>query len=334
MTTIYDIARAAGVTATTVSNVLSGKGSVSEKTRARVLQYAQELGYSPNLVARSLIKGRTGIIGLIVHPVDNPFFAELVATTEALAYDTGLRIFVTTLVDDDKMTQLMLKDLIARKVDGIIVTCALSPQVMLKLVPPDLPVIYCLWEGKEFSEYPMALFDFFHAGRLAAEHLLKAGHNRFGILTHLDDRNNDHHATRTDGFKSALMEHGLSVDPDLIKGGASNLERGKAAAYEILTHPERPGAIFATNDLMAIGVLSAAWDLGIRVPEDLSIIGIDDINLAKYTSPPLTTVRIDKHRLIHYALHTLQQAIEHKPIISSHMLKPELIIRHSVAPLP
>lgn len=334
MTTIYDIARAAGVTATTVSNVLSGKGSVSEKTRARVLQYAQELGYSPNLVARSLIKGRTGIIGLIVHPVDNPFFAELVATTEALAYETDLRIFVTTLVDDDKMTQLMLKDLIARKVDGIIVTCALSPQVMQKLVPPDLPVIYCLWEGKEFPEYPMAFFDFFHAGRLAAEHLLEAGHRRFGILTHLDDRNNDHHAARTDGFKSALMEHGLSVDPNLIKGGASNLERGKAAAYEILTYPERPGAIFATTDLMAIGVLSAAWDLGIRVPEDLSIVGIDDINLAKYTSPPLTTVRIDKHRLIRHALHTLQQAIEHQPIISSHVLKPELIIRHSVAPLP
>ena len=334
MATIYDIARAAGVTATTVSNVLSGKGSVSEKTRERVLQYARELGYSPNLVARSLIKGRTGIIGLVVHPVDNPFFAEIVYTAETLAYAAGLRIFVTTLTEDDEMTQLMLKDLVARKVDGIIITCALSPQIVQELIPPTLPVIYCLWEGKDLPNYATVLFDFFEGGRLAAEYLFAAGHRRIGIVTHLDNNNCGHHAIRTNGFKSIYLEHGLAIEPEFITGGTSRVEQGKAAAYELLKHPERPTAIFATNDLMAIGVLSAAWDLGIRVPEELSIIGIDDINLARYINPPLTTVRIDKHELIHQALRTLQQAIEHQPIVSSHILKPELIIRHSVAPLP
>ncbi|EFH84253.1 LacI family DNA-binding transcriptional regulator [Ktedonobacter racemifer] len=334
MTTIYDIARAAGVTATTVSNVLSGKGSVSEKTRARVLQYVQELGYSPNLVARSLIKGRTSIIGLIVYPVDNPFFAEIVYTAETLAYAAGLRIFVTTLTDDDKMTQLMLKDLVARKVDGIIITCALSPQIVQELIPPSLPVIYCLWEGEDLPNYATVLFDFFEGGRLAAEHLFTAGHRQVGIVTHLDNNNYDHHVIRTNGFKSVFIERGVSIDPEFIAGGASKLELGKAAAYELLKRPERPTAIFTTNDLMAIGVLSAAWDLGIRVPEELSIVGIDDINLARYTSPPLTTVRIDKYKLIHQALHTLQQAIEHQPIVSTHVIKPELIIRHSVALLP
>ncbi|HEY4383498.1 MAG TPA: LacI family DNA-binding transcriptional regulator [Ktedonobacteraceae bacterium] len=330
MTTIYDIAKAAGVTATTVSNVLSGKGSVSAVTRARVLKYAHELEYQPNLIARSLIKGRTGVIGLVIPFIDNPFYAEIVAIVERLAYNAGLRVFTTTLPLNDQIGQKMLRDLIARRVDGILVTSgAWTQHITHTIVTPHFPSVYCFWEDEQQASTLCVPIDLAQGGRQAAEHLLALGHRRIGILTHINDDGSYVHQSRVSGFQSALADYGIAFDPAYFGAGQTSMEESKVAAYHLLTHPDPPTAIFATNDVMAIGVLSAAWELGLRIPHDLSLVGFDDIAQARYLTPPLTTVAIDKTTILAMAVQLLLAAIEGQAVASSPVFPVTLTIRSS-----
>lgn len=336
MTTIYDIAKAAGVTATTVSNVLSGKGSVSAATRARVLQYVRELDYQPNLIARSLIKGRSGMIGLVMPGIDNPFYSETATEVERLAYAANLRVFITALSRNDQKGQKMLGDLVSRRVDGFLITSGgCSLQTIHSVTFPRLPIVYCFWEKYELPEDVTAVaLDLAQGGRLAAEHLLEQGHRRMGIITDISADGTDAHHPRTRGFQQALAQRGLSFDPQLLQGGKSTMEGGKAAALQLLTLPNRPTALFVTNDNMAIGALAAAWELGLQVPHDLSLVGHDNIAQAAYLVPPLTTIAIDRVTLLSHAMQLLLKAIEGQEVISPPTFPVSLLIRGSTGPCP
>ncbi len=341
MTTIYDIAKVAGVTATTVSNVLSGKGSVSIATRERVLQIVKDLGYAPNLVARSLIKGRTGVIGFIVPGMDNPFYAENSSEVEHFAYAAGLRVLTTTIPWGDHLDTQLLKDLILRRIDGLLVVHNyLLLQTIRSVTHDQLPLVLCLRENttdnkpteEEEGAYRVS-FDFFQAGQLAAQHFLSAGHKRVGLIPHIEaDGQPQIYHERSQGFLTTMAAAGYDVDPTLIVGADGMFEGGRIAGDTLLSLAEPPTAIFATNDVMAIGVMRAAWERGLHVPHDLSIIGMDDINIAAYTSPPLTTIRIDKTALMARAVEMLLQAIEGKPVTPVMLSSPTIIIRHSTAP--
>jgi DNA-binding LacI/PurR family transcriptional regulator len=332
MATIYDIAKAAGVTATTVSYVLAGKGSVSAATRLRVMKYAQELGYQPNLVARSLIKGRTGVIGLALPNIENPFYAEVIAVVERQAYKAGFRVFVTTLSNDDVVGQKLLGDLVLRKVDGLLVMGGCPPlQTLRAIVTPQLPIVCCLWEGKDEEASPSVAYDFFQGGQLAAEHLLSLGHRRFGVVAHVDP-DGSVPSLRVAGFRQALAAHDITLEPQFIQPGQYTVEAGKEAGYKLLTLPTPPTAIFSTNDVMAIGVMAAAWELGIQIPRDLSIVGLDDILLARYTTPPLTTIVLDKTMIMAHAIGVLLQVIEGQPVVSPPMFPATLAVRGSTGP--
>jgi DNA-binding LacI/PurR family transcriptional regulator len=331
MATIYDIAKAAGVTATTVSYVLSGKGSVSAATRSRVMKFAQELGYQPNLVARSLIKGRTGIIGLALPNIENPFYSEIIAIVERLAYKAGLRVFVTTLTTDDVVGQKLLGDLVLRQVDGLLVLGGCPPpHVLQTIVTPNLPIVWCLWEGPREGTSPSVDFHFYQGGQLAAEHLLGLGHRRFGVVADTASDGSSP-SLRVTGFREALAAHDVTIDPELIQSGQYTAEGGKEAGHKLLTHPNPPTAVFATNDFMAIGVMAAAWELGKQIPRDLSIVGLDDISLASYTTPPLTTIVIDKPAVMSLAIETLLRAIDGQATESSSMYPATLAVRGSTA---
>lgn len=332
MATIYDVAKAAGVTATTVSNVLSGKGSVSQATKVRVMKLVQELGYQPNLVARSLIKGRTGIIGLVVSGMDNPFYAEITATVERLAYDANLRVLVTSLSGNESISKQLLTDMVMRRVDGIIVMCSSLTVSELAMIDNPISVVYCLWEG-ELNAVPHCIsFNFFQGGQLVAEHLLALGHRRFGIVTHVGSREDYAYSRRIAGFVNTLHLAGYEVAPSMVVHGQSSIELSKAASHQLLSSAERPTAIFATNDLMAMGVLSAAWDLGLKVPEDVSLVGFDDIKLAGYTTPPLTTISIDKVSLIVQALEMLLKLLDGETVNSPPPMAATLKVRGSTGP--
>jgi DNA-binding LacI/PurR family transcriptional regulator len=331
MATIYDIAKAAGVTATTVSYVLSGKGSVSAATRLRVMKFAQELGYQPNLVARSLIKGRTGVIGLALPNIENPFYSEIIAIVERLAYKAGLRVFVTMLTTDDVVGQKLLGDLVLRQVDGLLVFGGCPPpHVLQTIVTPNLPIVWCLWEGPGEATSLSVDFHFYQGGQLAAEHLLSLGHRRFGVVAHVDP-DGSIPALRFSGFQEVLAAHDITIDPQLIQPGQYTAEGGKEAGHKLLTHPNPPTAVFATNDVMAIGVIAAAWELGKQIPRDLSIVGLDDISLARYTTPPLTTIAIDKTAVMSLAIDTLLQAIDGEALTPSSMYPASLVVRGSTA---
>jgi DNA-binding LacI/PurR family transcriptional regulator len=344
VTTIYDVAKAAGVTAATVSYVLSGKRPVSQATRERVLKYVQELGYRPNQIARSLIEQRTKTIGLVVPYIGNPFYAEMAEAAERITYAAGFRIFVTNTYRDEHLAQGLLDDLLARRVDGIIISSelpSLAQEVIHSLSVTStapLPIVLCLWEGNEPAFAPAVKFDFFAAGRLAANHLLDLGHQRIGVV--VDAISPDgvtlekvHHFARLAGFQEALAQRNYPLDPSLLGTGNSSLESGKQTAYRLLQLPIPPTAIFATNDLMALGVMSAAWELGIDVPRQLSVVGFDDIAMAAYYTPPLTTVIMRSGTVVEQALDLLFRMIEGKPVVSPPILQPTLAIRGTTAPL-
>jgi DNA-binding LacI/PurR family transcriptional regulator len=342
VTTIYDVAKAAGVTAATVSNVLSGKRVVSAATRERVMKYVQELGYRPNLVARSLIRQSTRTIGLFVPNIGNPFFAGVAEAAESIAYRAGFRIFVTNTYRDEQLTKNLFDDLLSRRVDGIIVVSEMftfveSLQTLHLPLLESLPLVVCLWEERDADFAPSVRFDFHAAGRLAAEHLLKLGHTRIGVVVAGNPSDGVtgekiQHTGRLAGFQEALHQHGLQLDRSLLGIGDSTLESGKRAGYQLLQLPEPPTAIFATNDMMAIGVLSAAWEHGIRVPDQLSVVGFDDIHLAAYQSPPLTTVIMRESAIAEQALKLLFRMIEGEQVTSPPVLQPQLVVRGSTAP--
>jgi DNA-binding LacI/PurR family transcriptional regulator len=339
VTTIYDVAKAAGVTATTVSYVLSGKGSISKATRAKVMQCAHELGYRPNLVARSLIKQSTSTIGLVVPNIGNPFYAGLAEAVERIAYTSGFRVYITNTYGDERLGMELLDDLMSRRVDGILATsAALPPQAMDMMTRTQLPIVHCLWEGTAQENAPSASvnFDFAAAGRLVAEHLLALGHRRIGIVAH-GKRHEDGieitHRSRVDGCTEVLAESGHPFDPALLDIGNSTLESGKIAGLRLLTSPAPPSAIFATNDLMALGIMSAAWELGMHIPRDLSIVGFDDIAQATYNVPPLTTIVMSAKEIAEQALGVLFSMLEGKTVSSPPLLQPILAVRGSTAPV-
>jgi DNA-binding LacI/PurR family transcriptional regulator len=343
MTTIYDVAKGAGVTAATVSYVLSGKGSVSDVTRERVLKCVQELGYRPNHIARSLLKQKTKTIGLVVPNIGNPFYAGVAEATERISYAAGFRLFVTSANRDERLAQKLLEDLLSRRVDGMIIVSEIPSlvkalQSLSATVTAPLPIVFCLWEKGEPDFGPAVAFDFCAAGSLAAEHLLELGHRRIGIVLNGISRNGItlekvQHASRLAGFQEALAQGGYPLDPSLLRCGSSSLEGGKKAGYQLLQLPAPPTAIFATNDLMAMGVLSAAWELGISVPRELSVVGFDDISLAAYHTPPLTTVILRERVVAEHALDLLFHMLEGKQVTSSPIIQPTLAIRSSTAPL-
>jgi DNA-binding LacI/PurR family transcriptional regulator len=201
----------------------------------------------------------------------------------------------------------------------------------------QLPIVPCLWEiaVAENEPSPSVNFDFAAAGRLAAEHLLELGHRRIGIVAHGFHRENGieiTHSLRVSGCTEAMAENGHPFDPALLDVGTSTLESGKAAGWRLLTLPTPPTAIFATNDLMALGIMSAAWELGLHVPRDLSIVGFDDIAQATYNTPSLTTIVMSVNAIAEQALGSLLAMLEGKTVSSPPMLQPTLAVRASTAP--
>jgi DNA-binding LacI/PurR family transcriptional regulator len=333
MATIYDVAEAAGVTAATVSLALSGKGVVNRETRARILQCAKDLRYRPNLVARSLTMRQTHTIGLVVLNIGNPFYAEVALAVEREARRAGYRVLFANTDGDDELGRELLEDLAARQVDGVIaMPGGLPPEAVRAIAATGLPIVACMWEEQDPTLSPAAEVDFLAGGRLVAEHLLALGHTRIAVVADGRPDGTLQHHLRVTGLREVLAGAGTPLDTALLCHGDSSLESGAGAGATLLARPTPPTAIFATNDLMATGVLAAARDAGIRVPDELSVVGFDDIFLAAHTAPPLTTVHIDKAVLMATATDLLLRALSGEAVSSPPPLLPSLVRRASTAP--
>jgi LacI family transcriptional regulator len=286
--TMREVAERAGVSVTSVSHVINETRPVSYELRERVLAAMEELGYQPNLLARSLRSGKTHTIGTIVPDSADPFFAEVVRGIEDTAFESGYSLIICN-SDANLGKEAFYTDVLAEKqVDGILfLAVGVSTERILDLQQRGIPVVVVDRELPA-ANADVVVTDNAGGGWSATRHLIDLGHQHIGYIAGPSDLTLSEN--RSTGYRKALEEADLAADDNLIVRGAFDLESGYRAAHQLLAHSKRPTAIFACNDLMATGAICAAVELGLQVPEDLSVVGYDDIPLASYSNPPLTTI--------------------------------------------
>ncbi len=324
---IQDIAQEAKVSISTVSRVLNHGTSVTEAKRKAVLQAMDELNYQPNVAAQALAGGQTKTIGVITQDISNPFYdAILRGARQGLEGSGFYPIFADGRWQASKEEKAILT-LMARRVDALIILGACSSEETLKQLGDEVSLIIIGQNLPSLVGQCLPLDDFTGAYK-ATQHLIGLGHQRIahitGILSHHDA------VERRKGYEQALADAGLESDPDLIIEG-DFLEQSGVLAVEMLFTRTRPfSAIFASNDQMACGVLLALYRRGIRVPDDVSVIGFDDQRVSAYTTPPLTTIRQPAIKIGETAAQAVLHLLNDKPF-EMPSFPAELIIRESVA---
>jgi LacI family transcriptional regulator len=305
--TISDVARRAGVSTATVSRVLSGVGRASPATRARVVASAGELGYRPSGIARALKRQSSRTIGLLVTDIQNPYFPEIVRAVEDAALDRDFAVLLCT-GDDDPEREAAYLDLLAdRRVDGIVVaTRGVGERYGAWLGRAPLPVVLVNCSPGE-TGLPAILTDNRTGGRLAAEHLLGLGHRRLGYIG--GPAHDGAAAERQAGIEEAMAAAGLSPGALVVLHGDGRVPAGERATSVLLEGASGATGIVCFNDLTAIGALRAARAHELRVPDDLSVVGYDDVNLAAYVDPPLTTIVQDKSGMGRWAVEAIAALI-------------------------
>ncbi|MEI5999493.1 LacI family DNA-binding transcriptional regulator [Paraburkholderia bengalensis] len=310
MSTLSEVARRAGVTSATVSNVLRNRGRVGEQTRQRVLEAVEALNYRPHLAARALAEGRAPTIALMVSSIANPFYPEFALAVERAARTSGHFVIICNTNEDPQAGRAYLEQIAGTLSEGVLVMNAnLDFDDLHKTQARGAPVVLCMWERPDDPPgLPCVAVDFRRAGRLAAEHLIELGHTRIGAI--VGSKPSGIHASRYEGFVDAMREAGLKIPAKSVRHAPDTIEGGYTAARNLLEHDAQMTAIFATNDLPALGTIHAAADLGRDVPHDLSVIGITDIQLAQQSRPPLTTVAVPTVEAAELAVSLLRELIE------------------------
>lgn len=291
---IHDVAREAGCSISTVSKVLNGSGSISPETRQRIVEVANRLGYVPQAAARMLKIRRTETVGLIFHDgpqhlFSNPFYSIVVAGAEEVLTGAGYNLLLGGGAAREASWEFP-KFLRERLVDGLILVGDIHPAVLQKLEGARVPLVLIDHESRE-AETDCIETDGFQGARDAVRYLLACGHREIGMMTATAE--NPPLAARREGYEAALREAGLRLRPEWILRTVHSEAGGLAAADQLAALPQRPTALFAVNDAMAIGAMRRFPDLGIRVPADISLIGFDDINISEILPPGLTTMRVD-----------------------------------------
>ncbi len=327
-----DVAERAGVSVTTVSHVINDTRPVSEALRDKVRVAMVELGYQPNTLARSLRRGETHTIGIIVPDSANPFFAEVARGVEDASFECGYSVILCNTDNDLEKERLYTSLLVKKQVDGILfVAAGLSAENIQALQAREMPLVLV---DRQVAgvDVDSVLTDNARGGWLATQHLIDLGHCRIGCVIGPSDLTPS--AARSFGYRKALDEAGIQVDEALIVRGDFQYESGYEAASQLLSIPEPPSAIFACNDLMAVGVLSSALERGIQIPGELSVVGFDDVRLAVYANPPITTVKQPKYEMGVLAAQMLLERM-HEPALKprTELLETRLVVRHSTAPL-
>ncbi|SFD53966.1 LacI family transcriptional regulator [Bosea sp. CRIB-10] len=289
MATIRDVARLADVSVATVSNVLNSVDRVSPELSARVRAAMEKLSYAPHAGARSLRKRSSGLIGLIVGDITNPFFSDLFEAVEDAAAACGYLVLLCNSNERSEREEAHLRMLRTQRIDGLILapTGAASMNRASLLAQLEIPVVL-VDRAMEGLGYDAVVLDNRRAGFEATRHLIGCGHKRIGLVNGPDVLRTA--AERLAGYREALLGAGLSVDPDLIRDGAFRQQPAEQAMSELLALPQPPSAIFATNNLMTVGVMKVLADRGLACPEDISVIGIDDLPWAEAVSPQLSAV--------------------------------------------
>ncbi len=330
--TIKDIAKRTGKSITTVSRALHGYADVSPETREMIVRVAEEMGYTPNLLAQRLQKQRTDTIGFILPTFgprfSDPFFSEFLAGIGSSATKYGYDILVSTQPPGDKELEVYRRKVTGRQVDGFVVvrTRCQDPRISYLNETSTPFVAFGRTEGD--IDYPFVDEDGVMGMKILVEHLVSLGHRRIAYISPPLDYTFARYRLR--GVHEALAAAGLAIPEEFLLFGDLTQRSGKARAQQLLALADPPTAIIAGNDLMAFGAMSAAQQLGLRVGGDVAIAGFDDIPMAETSHPPLTTVHQPIYKIGQMLTEMLIKIIQDEPLESRQiLLKPQLIVRRS-----
>ncbi|PMQ01699.1 MAG: LacI family transcriptional regulator [Dictyoglomus sp. NZ13-RE01] len=323
--TLKDIAREAGVSISAVSFALNNKGALNPKTKSKILRIAQELGYKPEREVK-----KTYTIGLVISDVTNPFYPAVIRGVESVILKHGYSLFLCNTDYDPDLGCTSVKRFIDRHVDGVIImTNRLDDSVIDLLKLHEIPVVV-FDRNVEGLDVSALLVDFQSGISEAVTHLVNLGHTDIAIITGPLDLETAQ--ARLRAFKIALSKYGLELRKDRIFEGDFKMKSGEDAMKKILQLDPRPTAVFASNDMMAIGALREAINQGVRVPKDISIVGLDDIIIASYVNPPLTTVVFPQHEVGSKAAELLLRLMEKGEKMVSY-IHTYLVVRGSTGPV-
>jgi len=306
---IKEVAKRARVSTATVSRTLNDSADVRPETAARVRKAIEELKYYPNTHARTLVSGRSRMFGLIISDITNPFFPDLVKGFEDAAVQRGQEVIIGNTNYNPKRMAHCIRRMLERKVDGVaIMTSETDPDLFAELVKRKVPTVL-LDTGTAGDASAVIHIDYAHGIGEAVEHLLALRHRRIAFIA--GPMKLPSAQIRQEAFVAGIESHGMKLDPALLQSSDHKIEGGAAAMTRLLKLADRPTAVMTSNDLSAIGALGAIYEAGLRVPEDISLVGFDDISFAHLTQPPLTTVRVSRARLAETAFHALEGLVQH-----------------------
>jgi DNA-binding LacI/PurR family transcriptional regulator len=324
------IAKRARVSTATVSRTLNQNGAVRPETARRVWRAAEELNYFPNSHARALVSGRSRLLGLIVSDITNPFFPELVRQFETLALERQYDLILTSTDYQTERMTVCLRRMLERKVDGVaLMTSEMDEGLIEELSRRGVPLVY-MDVGQVGPRMSHVAMDYANGIRQAVDHVVQLGHRRIAFISGPLDLHSAR--IRRDAFVERLLHHSIALDKKLMREGTHTAEGGQHEMEALLRLRRRPTAVVCSNDWTAIGALHAIDAVGLRVPEDLSVVGFDDTPIATYSRPPLTTVRMSAAEIGETACRALFNLIDDKGETGALLRVPtSLIVRASTA---
>jgi LacI family transcriptional regulator len=330
MASMKDVARRAGVSISTVSRVISRKIPVDARTEQKVRAAIRELRYKPNLLASGLRSKSGRAIGLLVPRIADPFFCSLIDHVDRAVISHGYNLLLFNTNSDPDFEEQVIENMLSRRVDGIIFSMVSDESRAMELVSGvDVPVVM-LDRVRDTEKLLSLVLDNTRAGRIAAEHLADLGHRRLACITgpqtiHLC-------IERLNGFRAALEERGIPVDDDCVVEGDFTFSSGVAAASRLAAVSPKVTAIWAQNDLMAAGVMKGMIGSGRRIPENLSIVGMDDVEVPILLQPPLTTIAQPIREMAEKAVEMIWDRMRGGSMQHRAILEPRIVIRESTAP--
>ena len=326
--TLSDVARKAGVSTATVSRCLNTPDKVIVNTRERVLQVINELGYTPNFGGRALVLQKTHTVGAVIPTMDNSIFATGLQAFQQELSKAGITLLVgcSNYNSSDELEQI--KALVGRGADGLMLIGKERPRATYEFLEKrNIPYVLA-WSFREGSEKCYVGFDNFNAARELTDYVLRFGHRHVAMIAGII-LGNDRAADRLNGVRAALDRAGFT-DPDIVESDYTLADAAKAF-LKLWQRTPKPTAIICGNDVLAVGAITQAQELGLRVPQDISIVGFDDIDLASIVSPRLTTVHVPHRRMGKRAAELLIEMISTRTIATSHEIAFEIVDRESLA---
>ena len=327
--TIEDVAKHSNVSIATVSRIINNKEEgYNEKTKKRVMDTIKNLNYSPDLLARSMITKKTNMIGVIIPDIRNPFYPSLSRGIEDIAQGLGMNILLLNSDLEDKKANSHIETCIKLKVDGIIITSQQLTSVGLNCINQHKTPLLRLGSADGINEYNIVDTDLYLGGYIATEYLIKLGHTRIACIdSYISEIS---HLSRTEGYLKALRDNNITIDYDLIVKSDSSEQGGRVAMNNLLKSKKPFTAVFIQNDVMALHAYQVIKEAGLLIPDDISIVGFDDISFSQISDPPLTTIEQPKYEMGCEAMKMLKFLIDNPgEKIKKKIFQPKLIVRNS-----